>query len=322
MLDRRMFLSIPALAAMGPRAARAQGWPTRPVRLVVPYAPGGTTDAVARITAEALSRVWGQNVFIENRAGQGTNIGAELVARAEPDGYTLLVATSSTAVGRALYRGLKYDFLSDLAPVSFLVTFPLLFYVPAASPAKTIGDVIALARERPGGISYGTPGVGTILHLTGELIKRTAKIQMTHVPYRGDALAIVDTIAGRLDLQIASTAQLDQARSGHVRVIGTSTAERLAIAPEIPPVAETGLPGFDVRGWFALMAPAKTPPDLVKKLSADTVAALNEPSMKSGLEAIGTIVAPSTPEGLATFLRAEVAKWETVIKEAGISLDG
>ena len=151
MLDRRAFLGVSLLGASA-LAARAQSWPTRPVRLVVPYAPGGTTDAVARITAEALSRVWGQNVFIENRAGQGTNIGAEFVARAEPDGYTLLVATASTAVGRALYRGLKYDFLSDLAPVSFLVTFPLLFYVPAASPAKTIGDVIALAREAPGGI--------------------------------------------------------------------------------------------------------------------------------------------------------------------------
>ncbi|MBV8840998.1 MAG: tripartite tricarboxylate transporter substrate binding protein [Alphaproteobacteria bacterium] len=322
MLDRRAFLSAAALAALAPRSAGAQSWPARPVRLIVPYAPGGTTDAVARISAEALSRVFGQNVFIENRAGQGTNIGAEFVARAEPDGYTLLVATSSTAVGRALYRGLKYDFLSDLAPVSFLVTFPLLFYVPASSPAKTIADVIALARQRPGGISYGTPGVGTILHLTGELIKRSANIQMTHVPYRGDALAIVDTIAGRLDLQIASTAQLDQARAGHVRVIGTSTAERLAIAPEIPPVAQTGLPGFDVRGWFALMAPGKTPPDLVNRLSADTIAALTEPTAKSRLEAIGTIVAPSTPAALATFLRAEVAKWETVVKEAGIQIDG
>src|SRR5581483_402921 len=221
MLDRRAFLAMAGLAGLAPHAAAAQSWPTRPVRLVVPYAPGGTTDAVARIASEALSRVWGQNVLIENRPGQGTNIGAEFVARAEPDGYTLLVATSSTAVGRSLYRGLKYDFLSDLAPVSFLVTFPLLFYVPAASPANTIADLIALARERPGGIAYGTPGVGTLLHLTGELIKRTAHIQMTHVPYRGDALAIVDTIAGRLDLQIASTAQLDQARSGRVRVIGT-----------------------------------------------------------------------------------------------------
>jgi len=321
MLDRRAFVIVAACAGLTPRMARAQGWPTRPVRLVVPYAPGGTTDAVARITAEALSRVWGQNVIIENRSGQGTNIGAEFVARAEPDGYTLLVATSSTAVGRSLYRGLKYDFLTDLAPVSFLVSFPLLFYVPANSPVKTIADLIALARQRPGQLSYGTPGVGTILHLTGELIKRTAKIEMTHVPYRGDALAIVDTIAGRLDLQLASTAQLDQARSGNVRVIATSTAERLAIAPEIPPAAETGLPGFDVRGWFALMAPARTPPDLVKKLSADTVAALTEPSVKAKLEAIGTMVAPSTPEALGAFIRAEVARWEAVIKEAGISLD-
>jgi len=322
MLNRRELVAIAICSGLGLQTASAQDWPRRPVRLIVPYAPGGTTDAVARIVAQSLSRAWGQQVVIENRPGQGTNLGAELAARAEPDGYTLLVATSSTAANRTLYRGLKYDLLADLAPIGLLVTFPLIFFVPNASPARTIADLIALAKERNGAFSYGSPGVGSLNHLTGELFKRTARIEMTHVPYRGDALAISDTIAGRLDLQIAGTAQLDQARAGRVRAIAASTAERVPIAPEVPTVAESGLAGFDVRGWFALVAPAKTPSDLIGRMSEDTVATLNEPAVKSKLEAIGTVVAPSTPEALRIFMRAEVAKWEAVIREAGISIEG
>lgn len=187
---------------------------------------------------------------------------------------------------------------------------------------KSIADLIALASEKKGALSYGTPGLGSINHLTGELFKRSATIEMTHVPYRGDALAMTDTIAGRLDLEIGATAQLDQARSGQVRVIATSTADRVPIAPDIPSVSESGLPGFNVRGWFALVVPAKTPREVVRKMSADTAAALADPTVKSKLETIGTIVSPSTSEELGTFIKAEIDKWETVVKEAGIRIDG
>jgi tripartite-type tricarboxylate transporter receptor subunit TctC len=322
MISRREFVSLGTAVVAGTGPAWSQSWPTRPVRLIVPYAPGGTTDAVGRIVAERLTRIWGQQVIIENKPGQGRNIGAETVARADPDGYTMLVAASSMAANKSLYRALKYDLVTDLAPVGLLVTFPLLFYVPSASPVKSIADLIALAKERNGGLSYGTPGVGSINHLTGELFKRSAKIEMTHVPYRGDAQAMTDTIAGRLDLQIGATAQLEQANSGQVRVIATSTADRIAIAPNVSTVAESGLPGFNVRGWFALVVPAKVPADLVKRMSADTVAALGDSTVKSKLETIGTIVSPSTPEQLSTFIKAEIDKWEAVVKESGIRIDG
>jgi tripartite-type tricarboxylate transporter receptor subunit TctC len=321
MISRRELVAFGGAIVAGISPAFSQSWPTRVVRLVVPYAPGGTTDAVARIVAERLSSIWGQQVFIENKPGQGTNIGAETVARADSDGYTMLVVASSMAANKSLYRNLKYDLTTDLAPVSLLVTFPLLFYVPNSSPVKTISDLIELAKEKHGGLSYGTPGVGSINHLTGELFKRSANIEMTHVPYRGDALAITDIIAGRLDLQIGATAQLDQARSGRVRVIAISTAERLPFAPELPTVSESGLPGFNVRGWFALAVPAKVPADRVKKMSDDTRAALSDADVRSKLEAIGTIVSPSTPDELREFIAAEIEKWKAVVSESGIKLD-
>jgi len=261
-------------------------------------------------------------VVIENKPGQGTNIGAETVARADPDGYTILVAASSMAANRNLYRSLKYDLVTDLAPVCRLVTFPLVFFVPNASPAKSISDLIAYAKERNGDLTFGTPAYGGINHLTGELFKRMAGIQMTHVPYRGDAPATTDLIAGRLDLQIAGTVQLEQSRAGQIRALAVTTAQRVPAAVEVPTVAESGLPGFDVQAWFALVVPAKVPPEIVKRMSLDTVGALGDPAVKAKLEAIGVIVAPSTPEELANFIKSEIAKWEAVIKDSGIKIEG
>jgi tripartite-type tricarboxylate transporter receptor subunit TctC len=325
MISRRELVALGALsslAAVGTTPARAQAWPTRPVRLVVPYAPGGTTDGVARILADRLSRVWGQQVVIENRPGQGTNIGAELVARAEPDGYTMLICTSSTAAAKALYRSLKYDLVTDLAPVSRLVLFPLVFFVPTASPVKSIADLIAYAKARNGNLTYGTPAYGGLNHLAGELFKRMAGIQMTHVPYRGDALVTTDLIAGRLDLQIAGTAQLEQSRAGQMRALAVTTAERVSAAPEVPTIAEAGLPGYDVQAWYGLLVPAKVPADIVRRMNADTVAALSDPAIKAKLEGLGVVVAPSTAEELGSFIKAEIAKWEAVVKEAGIRIEG
>ena len=260
--------------------------------------------------------------MIENKPGQGTNIGAEAVARADPDGYTMLVAASSMAANKTLYRTLKYDLVADLAPVSLLVTFPLIFYVPNSSPVKTIADLIAHAKERNGNLTFGIPAYGGLNHLAGELFKRMAGIQMTHVPYRGDALATTDLIAGRIDLQIAGTTQLEQARAGQIRAVAVTTAERIPAAPEVPTIAESGLPGYSVQAWFALLVPAKVPAAIIGKMNADTVAALNDAAVKSKLEAIGVIVAPSTSEELGNFIKAEVAKWEAVIKDAGIKIEG
>ena len=324
MINRREFVALGALstlAAAGVSRALAQAWPNRPVRLVVPYAPGGTTDGTARILADRLSRTWGQQVVIENKPGQGTNIGAETVARADPDGYTMLVAASSMAANKNLYRALKYDLVTDLAPVSRLVTFPLVFFVPSSSPVKSITDLIAYAKERNGSATFGTPAYGGLNHLTGELFSRMAGIKMTHVPYRGDALAMTDLIAGRLDLQIAGTVQLEQARAGQVRALAVTTAERIAAATDLPTIAEFGLAGFNVQTWFALMVPAKVPAEIVKRMNTDTVLALGDPTVKAKLEGIGVVVAPSTPEQLASFIKAEIGKWETVIRETGIRIE-
>jgi tripartite-type tricarboxylate transporter receptor subunit TctC len=302
------------------RTVLAQAWPARPVHVVVPYAPGGSTDTVARIVADRLSSIWGQQLVIENRPGAGTNIGAAAVANSDPDGYTIFVGSSSLATSRLLYRSLPYA-MSDLAPVTLLCTFPLLMVAPNSSPAKSIATFIALARETKGKITFASPGVGTVPHLAGELFKQTTHIEMTHVPYRGDAPALADTIAGRVDLQIGGSAMLEQIRGGQVRGLGVTTAKRSELATDLPTVAESGVPGFDVTGWFAFFVPARTPPAIVAKIHNDTVAALNDPAAKSKLANIGMVAAGSTPEQLAALIEAEMTKWRPVINKANIALD-
>jgi tripartite-type tricarboxylate transporter receptor subunit TctC len=290
------------------------------VRVVVPYAPGGSTDTVARITADRLSRIWGHQVVIENKPGAGTNIGAAAVASSDPDGYTMFIGTSSLATSRLLYRSLPYA-ISDLAPVTLVCTFPLLMLVPNSSPAKSIAEFIAFAREKKGKVTFASPGVGTAPHLAGELFKQISGIEMTHVPYRGDAPALADTMAGRVDLQIGGSALLEQIRSGQVRGLAVTTAKRSKLAPELSTVAEAGVPDFDVTAWFAFFAPARTSRAIVEKIHIDTVTALSDPTVKSTFENIGMVAAGSTPEELAVLLKAETEKWGTVIKKASIALD-
>jgi tripartite-type tricarboxylate transporter receptor subunit TctC len=280
-------------------------------------------DRVTRspsITADRLSRSWGQPVVIENKPGAGTNIGAAAVASADPDGYTIFMGTSSLATSRLLYRSLPYA-ISDLAPVALVCTFPLLMLVPNSSPARSIAEFIAFARENKGKTTYASPGVGTTPHLTGELFKQTAGVEMTHVPYRGDAPALADTIAGRVNLQIGGSALLEQVRSGQIRGLAVTTAKRSQLAPELPTVAEAGIPDFDVRGWFAFFVSARTSRAIVEKIHADTVIALRDPVVKVRFENIGMLAVGSTPEDLAALLKAETEKWRGVIKEANIALD-
>jgi tripartite-type tricarboxylate transporter receptor subunit TctC len=322
-IDRRRLVVLAAACALAPavsRPVRAGAWPDRPVHVVVPFAPGGSTDVVARITAEGLSRIWGQQVVIDNKPGGGTNIGAELVAKSDPDGYTMLLGSTSLATSRNLYRSLHYA-ISDLAPVSLVCTFPLLMLAPSSSPVKSVADFIAFARERKGKVTFASPGVGTTPHLAGELFKRMAGVEMMHIPYRGDAPALTDTMAGRVDLQIGGPAMLEQVRGGQVRGLALTTAKRSPAAPELPTVAESGVPGFDVVGWYAFFVPAKTPPVIIEKMHVDTVTALGDPVVKAKLEQIGMVVASSTPKELAAWLQSELDKWGAVIKDANITLD-
>ena len=325
MIDRRRLLALAAASALAPgvvaRPSYAQAWPSRFVRVVVPYASGGPTDAVARTVGDQLAKGWGQQVVIENKGGAGTNIGAEAVARADPDGYTLLVGSSALAMNRALYRTLSYDAIADFAPVSLICSFAFYMCVPNSSPAKSVKEFIAYAKEKGGKLTYATPGVGTPPHMAGELFKRMAGIEMTAVPYRGAGPAYNDLIPGRVDLQFASGVALELIKSGQVRGLAISGAKRTPAAPDLPTVAEAGVPGFDVSSWFGFLAPARTSPDIVRTISAATVAAVADPAVKGRLEHLGYTVNGSTPEGLSAHLQSEIDKWGPVIKAAGIRIE-
>jgi tripartite-type tricarboxylate transporter receptor subunit TctC len=325
MITRRKLIAASAATALAPGlAARGQtstdGWPSRPVRLIVPFPPGGGTDAVGRILSPRLSEMWGQQLVIENRGGAGSNIGNELAARATPDGYTILFASFPLGTNRFIYPSLAYDPIADFAPITLICTFPNLLVVPNTSPAKTVAEFIAHAKANRGDITFGSSGIGTSLHLCGELFKRMAGIEMTHIPYRGAGPAITDLIPGRLSMMFSTSASVTpHVRGGRLRALAVSSAKRFSAEREIPTVAESGVPGFDVSSWYGLSAPAKTPPAIVRKINADAVAALGEPQIRQRLEGLGLEVMGSTPEDFGTFLRKEMAKWEPVIKSAGIT---
>jgi tripartite-type tricarboxylate transporter receptor subunit TctC len=323
MIDRRRLMALGAGFALAPVASRsafAEAWPTRPVRVIVPYAAGGSTDVVTRITADRLSGIWNQQAVVENKPGASTNLAAAYVAGSDPNGYIMLTGTSALAITRLLFRSLPYS-LSDLAPVAMICSFPLLLLVPTSSPAKSVKEFIAFAKQNKGHVTYASPGVGTAPHLAGEMLKQMAGIEMTHVPYRGDAPALTDTIAGRVDLQIGGPAMLEQVRSGQVRALAFASAKRSPLEPELPTVAEAGFPDFDVSGFFAFFVPAKTPRAIIDKINADTVAVVRDPAVKAKFEKIGMVAVGSTPEELDAALKAETKRWTPVIQEAKISLD-
>jgi tripartite-type tricarboxylate transporter receptor subunit TctC len=323
MISRRRLLGLSAAAALAPaaggRAAFAQAWPNRFVRLIAPFPAGGGTDAVGRIIAGRLSEIWGQQVVTENRGGAGSNIGIEAAARSDPDGYTLLIASLPLAVNRFIYPSLPYDPVADFAPVSLICTYPNIMAVPNSSPAKSVREFIDHANANRGRITFASSGIGTSPHLSGELFKRMAGIEMTHVPYRGVAPAMNDLIPGRVDVMFNTTGGLmPQVRAGQVRGLAVTTAERFPTAPDLPTVAESGVPGFNVSSWYAFLVPAKTPPDIIWNMHADTVAALSDPTVKTRLQELGVLVIGSTPAELARHLKSEMEKWEPVIKAAGI----
>ena len=327
MLTRRHLIALSAASTLAPnlfvRAARAQkaDFPNKPVRLIVPVAAGGPTDIVARMLAEKLSKMWGQQVVIENKGGAGTNIGNEYVAQSDPDGYTVLFATASLAVNSSLYRSLNYDPIADFAPVSLVTELAYFVFVPNSSPAHSIKEFIDYAKSRPGKLTIASPGTGSAPYLAEMLFLQMAGLQMTHVPYRGASPAFTDLIPGRIDCYFGSGTLLSYARSGQVRVLATTGAKRDAAAPDVPTIAEAGVRGYDVTAWQALFMPAKTPSAIVRKISADTNAALADPAIKDKLAQTGYVAEGSSPEELEQLLKSEIAKWSAVIKSMGIKID-
>jgi tripartite-type tricarboxylate transporter receptor subunit TctC len=301
-------------------AAFAQGWPNRFVRLIVPYPAGGGADAIARILGQRLSEMWGQQVTIENKGGAGGNIASDAAAKATPDGYTMFLGAEFLSTNPHVYPKLSYDALTELQPVSAVVQYPTIVALPNSSPAKTVPDFIAYAKSSPGR-TFGTPGHGTGPHLAGELFKRIAGIELQHVPYRGAAPGLNDLIPGRIDSFFNNIAPVvPLMNQGQVRGLAVTTAKRSAAAPEVPTIAESGLPGFDVPGWYAIFVPAKSPPEIVAKMNADIQTALAEPGVKGKLDALGLFVGGSTPDALGTYLKTETEKWGPIIKAAGITI--
>ena len=291
------------------------------MHLIVPLAAGGPTDSVARVLAEQLSKRWGQQVVIENKAGGGTNIGNAYVAHADPDGYTVLYGTSSLAVNASLYHSLDYDPIADLAPVSLVAKFPFFMFVPNSSPAKTVTEFIAYAKSRPGKLVMGSPGTGSAPHLSAELFLQMAGLQMTHAPYRGAAPAFIDLIPGRIDCYFGSGELLTYSRSGQVRCLATTGSTRSPAAPDVPTIAEAGVAGYVVDSWQGVFVPRKTPPEIVAKMSADIVAVLADPAVVQQLAQSAYAAKGSSPDELRDFLKADADKWNAVIKTANLKID-
>jgi tripartite-type tricarboxylate transporter receptor subunit TctC len=325
MITRRRLIELTAASTAASIAAGgsafSQAWPNRVIRLIAPFPAGGGTDSAARIVASRLSELLGQQVVIDNRPGAGSNIGIEAAARSAPDGYTMLLGAPTLATNRFLYASLNYDSLADLAPVSLLCRFPNILAVSISSPVTSVRGFIDHAKANPGKVTYSSPGIGTTPHLAGELFKRMAGIELTHVPYRGAAAgAVTDAIAGRVDAIFNTAGSLLQTvRTGQLRGLAVTTAQRFPTAPELPTIAESGVPGFDVSSWYSLWMPAKTPADIINKVNAATVTALSEPAVRSKYDFLGVVVESSTPEQLGALLRSEIDKWGPVIKDAGIS---
>jgi tripartite-type tricarboxylate transporter receptor subunit TctC len=287
----------------------------------VPYPAGGGADAIARLVGAKLSELWGQQVTIENRGGAGGNLASEAAARSAPDGYTLYLAGEFQATNPYLYPKLSYDPVADFAPVSLVVQYPIAMVVPNASPARTVQEFIANAKANPGKLTMASPGHGTGPHLAGELVKRVAGIDLTHVPYRGAAPAINDVIPGRVDSFFNNVAAvLPLFRQDQLRIIAVTTAKRVPAAADIPTLAESGLKDFDVAGWYALFMPVGTPTEIVRKIHADTVTTLADATVKARLEQLGLFVIGSTPDELRAYLKSEMDKWGPVIKSAGITI--
>jgi tripartite-type tricarboxylate transporter receptor subunit TctC len=328
MLDRRRFAALSSASALaavlGPSVACAQTspFPTRFVRLVVPFPPGGGTDAIARLLANQLSVVWNQQMVVENKGGGATSIGTDMVAKSEPDGYTVLLQSMPLAVNKFLFKTLPYDPVADLAPVSLVCDYPNIMAVPANSPAHTVKEFIEYARANPGKATYASSGHGTSVHLSGELFNRMTGLKLLHVPYRGAGPALNDLIPGRVDVMFNNTgAVLPLIQGGKLRALGITSQKRLAVLPDVPTVSEAGVPGFDVTAWYAMFVPAKTPEPVIRKMHLDTVTALSDPDTKAKLEQVGVGVIGSSPEELRAHLAAEMAKWGTIIAEAGIKVE-
>ena len=300
-------------------ACAQSDYPHKPIRIVVPVAAGGGTDYTARLIGQKLGEAWGQSVIIDNRPGAAGSLGVEIAAKAQPDGYTLVMPITSFPINPSLYAKLPFDTVRDFAPVVLAASAPLLLVVNPSVPAQSVKDLIALAKAKPGAMNYANSGSGTTAHLASELLKRMAGVDIVNVPYKGGGPAVIDLIAGHVQIFFATIpAALQQVKAGKLRALAVSSSKRVPELPDMPTVAESGLPGFEVVGWFGLFVPAGTPQPVIGKLNGEINRILNAPESRQRLSGHGLIPGGGTPGDLGKFLQAEIAKWSKLIKETGI----
>lgn len=329
MITRRQAIARLSVAAGGAAMlagphVRAQGFPDRPLRLITPYAAGGSADSLARGVAEQMRKILGQSVVVDNKPGGNTAVGAQMTAAAAPDGYTLLICTGSTVVTNPLlYPKLSYNPERDLAPVARVAVSPLVVSVNRALPVQTFADLIRLAKAQPGKLNYASTGTGSVLHLASLFLEAQAGLDMTHIPFNGSSPALAAVLGGEVQLFIDSIASsLPQIKGGKLRALAVTTPDRLQVLPDIPTVAESGFPGFDVSAWYGIMAPAKTPPDIIARLNAAIGKGLVDKAFREQFEALGLVIpAPSSPQAYGDYIRQERDKWGPIIKAKKITLE-
>lgn len=303
-------------------SALAQGYPSKPVRVVVPSAPGGSSDTITRIVAQKLSGTLGQSVVVDNRAGAAGNIGADIVAKAPPDGYTLLVPFGGHAINATLYRKLPYDLVRDFDPVILMVTVTGMLVVHPSLPVKSVKELIALAKARPGQIDFATPGIGNVVHLAGEQFKLMVGVNIVPVPFRGSGPALAALLGGEVPVMFPNMpGAIGHVQAGRLRVLAVTSAQRSSLLPDVPTLAEAGVPGYEASTWFGVLAPAGTPKDVISKLNTEIARVLKAPEMVQALDREGAVAIGRSPEQFGAFIKAEIEKWGKVVQATGVRAD-
>ena len=319
----KFLIGVAGIAFAAAAGAQTADYPTKPIRLVVPFPPGGATDLIARAVAQKLGETWGQSVVVDNRPGAGGNIGTELVARSAPDGYTLEMGTVGThAINASLYAKLPYDHVKDFAPVILVAGVPNVLVVNPAVPVSSVQELIAYAKANPGKLNFASSGSGTSIHLSGELFKVMTGVQITHIPYKGSAPALQDLLGGQVQMMFDNLPpSLPQIKAGRLRALAVTSATRAPALPDVPTIAESGLPGFEASSWFGILAPAGTPPAIIAKINGEVAKWLTTPEGKEKLAAIGANAGGGSPDDFARHIQAETAKWAKVVKASGAKVD-
>jgi tripartite-type tricarboxylate transporter receptor subunit TctC len=320
--SRRVALALALTAALTAGTARSDDYPSRPIRLIVPYAAGGSADSVARIIAKRVGKSVGQTIVVENRGGAGAIIGTDLVSKSDPDGYTLLLGQSGPiSINPGVYKELPYEPLKDFAPVTMTTSYPYIMVVNPRLGVKTVQEFVALAKAKPGELNCGTAGVGASNHLITELFDSKAGIKMTHIPYRGTALAVTDLIGGQVQVVFSDpVSALAQVNAGTLLALAVTSKDRSPVAPDVPTLAESGFPGFDAIAWHGILAPAHTPAAIIDKLNVEIVAALKDPETKSLLEKQAIQIVGDSPDAFASFIRQDIAVWKEVADQAHVEV--